>query len=237
MKNLKRIISLILVFAFALSAAMLLASCGGGDTECTEHKDEDANNICDKCGETLEIVPTGEEYTVTVKGADGEKVAGVKLKISTRGKESEELTTDANGIASARLEKVAYVRATVTEVPTGYLKPTAYVEFADNATALTVTLEKDNRVAHTVTLVDNEGNAISGVLVQICQTLCQTPVLTDEEGKAVITFAPEAGYLKVKVTDMSQIPGYEMTGKVDAEGYLHFDEGTTEMQIVVAPID
>ncbi len=236
--NFKKLISILLVLSMALCCAVALSSCSDDPQPCDEHNDGDHDGKCDVCGAAVEVPPFGDPYTVTVKDADGALISGVALKISTRGTESEQLVTGSDGKATYTLEKIAYVRATVLSVPNGYIKPTAYVDFADGASTLTITLEKDERIAHTVILKDNEGNPISGVYVQICQDICQTPVATDAEGKAVITFKPEAGYLKVKVTSIeSELPGYEMVGELDGEGYLHYPEGTTELIITVAPVE
>ncbi len=55
MKNLKRILTLILAFALVLT----LFACGGG--ECKKHEDEDEDGLCDYCDECLEHVDDDED--------------------------------------------------------------------------------------------------------------------------------------------------------------------------------
>lgn len=73
-------------------------------------------------------------------------------------------------------------------------------------------------ITYTVTVVDEGGNAVAGVMVQICQgEMCLMPATTDASGVAVLT-APEEGNWEAKVLSMPE--GYEQA----AEGeYLAFD--------------
>ena len=61
MKNLKKILFILLAFALALS----LFSCGGKDP-CKTHTDDDEDGKCDKCGETVkeETTPAGDVVLV-----------------------------------------------------------------------------------------------------------------------------------------------------------------------------
>ena len=214
MKSIRKISTLILALTLVFTLMAFAVSCG-------EETPDDPSDP--PAGET------GTDYTVTVKDSDGNAVEGAKLIIAYRGGSSEELTTGADGKASATLEASGRLTAEITSVPAGYIKPTSKTTFDENATTATVTLELDKRVAHTVTVKDSDGNAVVGVNVLICQSVCQMPVATDENGVAVVTFEPEASYIKVKIDSAD----YTLVGELDADGYLHFDEGTTEVTLTV----
>ena len=215
MKNFKKIATLALSLALVFTLMAFAVSCGDSTPE-TPNGDTPAGE-------------TGTTYTAIVKDSDGNTVEGVTLVIGYRGGSSDALTTDAEGKASAKLDASGRMTVEVTAVPAGYIKPTSKTTFDEGATSVTVTLEIDKRVAHTVTVKDADGNAVSGVSVLICQSVCQMPVATDENGVAVITFEPEASYIKVKIDS----DNYTLVGELDADGYLHFDEGTTEVSLTV----
>jgi hypothetical protein len=231
--NFKKILSLVLALSMVLALGLILASCGG-NTECTEHTDANTDGKCDTCGAEVEI-PGGDDktaYTVTLKDANNQPVAGATLTLATRGFTSETLTTDAEGKATASLKVIGYVKASVISVPEGYVLPTAAVEFDEGKTELTISVALDTRIAHTITLVDSEGNAISDVYVQICEgETCHTPVKTDANGKAVIRFDPTGKELKAKVTVLPA--GYTYPADADSEGYIHVAAGTTEITLTL----
>ncbi len=231
--NFKKILSLVLALSMVLSLGLILASCGG-DTECTEHTDANSDGKCDTCGAAVETEGGDDKtaYTVILKDANNQPVAGATLTLATRGFTSETLTTDAEGKATASLKAVGYVKAKVLTVPDGYVLPTAAVEFDEGSTELTISVALDTRIAHTITLVDSEGNAISDVYVQICEgETCHTPVKTDANGKAVIRFDPTGKELKAKVTVLPA--GYTYPADADSEGYIHVSAGTTEITLTL----
>ncbi len=263
MRNIKKALSIILSFAIALTLSLALFSCGdepctshidnNGDgvcdnrgcdelveVNCEDHKDNNNDGICDTvgCGETVEAETVA--YTVTVVDTNGDAVVGAVVAISRVNPQatSPDLTTGADGRATANLSKVGGVvriRATVKSVPMGYLLPTGATTFDEGATEATITVAVENRIAHTIRLVDQDGNAlkVAGATVLVCQNECQSPVETDENGVAVVTFEPVPGmYLKVKISNLATLEalgGYRYYKAVDADGYIHFDEGTTEL--------
>ena len=232
--NFKKILSIFLALTLVFTFGTLLTSCGG-DTECTEHADNDTDGKCDTCGATVET-EGGDDgksaYTVTVKDANGAPVAGAVLTLTTRNYTSAEITTDAEGKATASLKAIGYVKVKVISVPDGYVRPIAEVEFDEGKTELTISIALDARIAHTITLTDSNGNVLSGVLVQICEGgVCQTPVATDANGKAVIRFIPSGEELKARV--LSVPTGYAYPDGVDAEGYIHVAAGTTEITLTL----
>ena len=80
----------------------------------------------------------------------------------------------------------------------------------------------------TVAVVDENGNAVSGVMVQLCKDAC-VPAKTDDSGKATFSIEVTDGY---KLSVMSCPEGYEYTG--EAEVYL--EDGTTEYTLEVKAV-
>lgn len=79
-----------------------------------------------------------------------------------------------------------------------------------------------------VTVVDEGGNAVSGVMVQLCKDAC-VPAKTDDNGVATFTIEVTDGY---KLSVMSCPEGYEYTG--EAEIYL--ENGATEYTLTVKAV-
>ncbi len=79
-----------------------------------------------------------------------------------------------------------------------------------------------------VTVVDEVGNAVSGVMVQLCKDAC-VPAKTDDNGVATFTIEVTDGY---KLSVMSCPEGYEYTG--EAEVYL--EDGATEYTLTVKAV-
>ena len=139
-----------------------------------------------------------------------------------------------NGEVVISIAAVAYVKASVIEVPDGYVKPTKDVMFDEGATEATVTVEIDTRVIYRVILVDEEGNGIADVLVGISDNSgCKTPVATDANGVSLqkLTINGEA---KVQFV---MLEGYEVVSPTqDADGYVHFADGETEITITLRAV-
>ena len=98
----------------------------------------------------------------------------------------------------------------------------------DKTTTTTTTTTENNQTEDNtvenkgfkVTVVDEDGNAVSGVMVQLCKDSC-VPAKTDDNGIATFTIEVTDGY---KLSVMSCPAGYEYTG--EAEIYL--EDGATE---------
>ncbi len=105
----------------------------------------------------------------------------------------------------------------------------------DNTTTTSTTesqsTENENPVENKgfkVTVVDEGGNAVSGVMVQLCKDAC-VPAKTDDNGVATFTIEVTDGY---KLSVMSCPEGYEYTG--EAEVYL--EDGATEYTLTVKAV-
>lgn len=105
----------------------------------------------------------------------------------------------------------------------------------DNTTTTSTTesqpTENDTAVENKgfkVTVVDEGGNAVSGVMVQLCKDAC-VPAKTDDNGVATFTIEVTDGY---KLSVMSCPDGYEYTG--EAEIYL--EDGATEYTLEIKAV-
>ncbi len=138
------------------------------------------------------------DYTVTVLDNNGNPIQGVKLSFITPAGIPFPGTTDAQGKATYASEEDG-VTVKVVSVPKGYEydKLDAVQSFGSNRT-LSVTLTAPDPIV--INVVDNEGNPVAGVLVQMCDTtgLCKIPTVTDEEGKAY--YAYEEGNFRAQLS-------------------------------------
>ncbi len=79
-----------------------------------------------------------------------------------------------------------------------------------------------------VSVVDGDGNAVPGVMVQVCKDAC-VPARTDDKGEATFNIEITDGY---KLSVMSCPEGYEYTG--EAEIYL--ESGATEYTLEISKV-
>ena len=176
MRNLRKLISVLLVLSLALCAALTLVSCGGGGESAGSENGG---------GNTPGTEDTKITYTVTVKDAAGNAVKGAKvqLKLDNVAPIGTEAVTGDDGVATFSVKSEGNYFACITYAPTGFILPASGTKLVDNAA--TVTLDK--LPEYTVYVEDASGNPISGVGVQICSLsgACQIPKMTDADGKIV----------------------------------------------------
>lgn len=204
----KKIISTILVACMLLTASVCLFSCGGDD------KPEGNDNQ----------TPEKVTYTITVVDQDGNPVKDVIINISTVGGAAFPMPTNAEGKVSYRTDKG--ISAMMIDVPTGYESTELNKEImlVPNKNVTIVINKKAAADPYVILVVDDEGNPVAGVRVQMCDTAgsCRVPVTTDAEGRA--EYAYEEGEFKVQITGGADgIPeGYTMD---NPDQYFYFDGG------------
>lgn len=76
-----------------------------------------------------------------------------------------------------------------------------------------------------VTVTDADGNAVSGVMVQLCKTSC-VPAMTNADGIATFNLEITDGY---KLSVMSCPEGYEYIGEAE----IYIEEGSTEYSLEI----
>ena len=83
----------------------------------------------------------------------------------------------------------------------------------------------DGKVTYTVTVTDEQGNPISGMMVQLCKDAC-IPAVVDANGTATWTVAED----DYKVSFLNLPDGYTYTTE---ETEFYFADGETSMTIVL----
>ena len=225
MTTLKKILTLLLVISM-LASVFALTSCGGKNKG--DNNENNENNETNNGGN--EGATTDKTYTVTFVDGDNNPVEGVKV-IITDGKSYLTKTSDADGKASVQLPE-ASVSVTVVSVPEGYEKP-AKATFANGTTDLTVTLTKvaSNKVTYTVKVVDQNGDAVVGMGVQLCPGgVCLADnFVTDENGEVSVEITPK-DYVSVQ---LKELDGYTLPAPTDGSYHGTIGSGETEITLVV----
>lgn len=91
-----------------------------------------------------------------------------------------------------------------------------------NGTTTTTTKADDGKVTYTVTVKDQDGNPVSGAMVQICKETCM-PTLTDANGVATWSMAED----EYKVSFAMTPEGYTV------EENYYFEDDATSMEITI----
>jgi hypothetical protein len=199
----KKILSLILVFAMMLC----LVACNDKDNT------DKGNN------------PPADEkttYVVTVVDSEGNPIPGVNVTFCPKGGTEFPWNTEADGKATQKSSKEMTAR--IDKVPTGYEfdKLGQTLEF-DSEGKLTVTLTA--RAPFVVKVVDQDGNPVAGVVVQVCNDSTCVPMgSTDANGEAK---RPSMnGSYAAKITELPD--GYSVE---DIDAYYDLVDGKVTITI------
>ena len=216
MKTLKKL--LILTLVLCMTAAMLtLTACGG------DNGDETNNNG----NGTENNTPTGDTYTITIVDGANNPVAGVSVMVDPTFKT---YTSDENGKITFETDKTG-LKVAILSSPTGYEYSTKAESFKSGSKELKLTVTKvaDEKITYTVTVIDQNGEAVVGAEVQLCYNgVCLPTVETNTSG--VMTNSLKSGY---EVSVLLTLPeGYTATPvSGDYHAILAVDE--TEVTITV----
>lgn len=183
---------------------------------------------CDDNTQTPGDDPVSGSYTVRCVDENGAPVSGVLVLFTAKDGSTELAITTSDGVLSVESE-AGMSSVTVNTVPTGFACENKVYEF-NGANELTIVFTADaaadTTVSYTVTVVDGNGDPVSGVELQFCdEESCRLPVVTDEIGKVCENYI--ASVYHVTVNDVPD--GYFAT-----ETVYYFGEGETEMTIVLS---
>lgn len=105
----------------------------------------------------------------------------------------------------------------------GEQKPEGNTTVTTTKTETTTTTKAEETAAFQVKVVDQNGNPVSGTMIQICKDTC-IPKMSDENGVATFNIEITDGY---KLSVLTCPAGYTYTG--EAEVYL--ESGSTEITV------
>ena len=127
MKNLRKILSILLILALSVCTLALFTSCSDDNTEPPENPEQNGD---DKT-----------TYTVTVKDKSGNAISGAKVQLllDNVAPMGSTVTTGADGKAVFKLKTAGQYYAKVTEAPADYVLNTTNVKLVNDAA--TVVLE------------------------------------------------------------------------------------------------
>lgn len=166
------------------------------------------------------VTPDGKTtYTVTVVDQDGNPVKGAVIYFNPEGGVAFPIGTDSEGKVSYSTDKKMTV--SVSAVPAGYEYNKLDEEQSfDKDGKLTVTVTKTvvDEDYFKILVVDQDGNPIEGVMVQMCADYCKMPVVTGADGKA--SYAYEEGDFHAQLTSLPE--GYTVD---DPNAYYEFVDG------------
>ncbi len=224
MKTTRKLISAILAAVLCLSLAFTLISCGetpdnGGGTN------DDGK-------------PT---YTVTVTDTSGAPIEGVKLMISDGASIFENKTTDKDGKASLALDAENTALGVMITTCDGYEKPTpssgVFHAVFGNSKEITVKLSEKvtEMIEYTVKVVDQNGDAVEGVKLQICHSACVTcEELTGTDGITKQKLEAAKCNVTLKVGVLSVPEGYSIPdATIDGQYHAKIEVGETEVTVTV----
>ena len=198
----KKILSLILVLVMMLS----IVACGGKD------KTPDTNDDQQQGAPDTKVT-----YVVTVVDTDGKAVEGAVVSFTTKGGSPIPFPTDSEGKASYKTAKE--ITAAVTAVPSGYeyAKLNQKIDFDKDGKATITLTKKAEEAPYVIKVVDQNGNAVEGVKVQMCDDagLCLIPTATNEEG--IATYKYQEGNFHVLINTL--VDGYTVD---DMSVYYYF---------------
>ena len=212
---LKKILSAVLVLSMLLTLSLSLFSC----------KDDEEDKKQDDGQSDVETDNTPEKilYTVIVLDDEGNPVKGVDIEFSPKGGMTVPFPTDAEGKATYKTDKELSVA--VKKIPKGYSydKMNAQQQFGSDNT-LTITLT--SLAPFVIRVVDQDGNPIEGVMVQMCDEAgsCRMPRGTDENGEAFYSF--EEGSFHAQLTNLPD--GYSVD---DPAAYYNFVDGVATITL------
>ena len=194
----KKIISLI------LAATMLLAMSG----------------CLFSCDDETETTP--KTYTVNVVDENGNPVKDVVITFTSESGESDMKVTKADG--KLTYEPAEKFTASVTRVPNGYKDDLVgqTISFDEQGNA-TITLKKNVtevvKEDYVILVVDQDGNPIEGISVQMCADVCVDVKETNAEGKVSYNVTPKDYKAQLSYFSAAELPdGYtvdDLTAKYE----------------------
>ena len=174
-----------------------------------------------------------DKYVITVVDENGDPVYGIALTLYVEGistpMTNDRTTTGVDGIVKYSKSKNIQVAITSESLPSNFEYDKINQKLTPDADGkLTIVLK---RLYYEVRVVDQDGNPVAGVYVQICADVCMGPYVTDEEGKAYFKYDDTKEYHALISNFEDAIPeGYTVE---DITDYYYFEgEKTVTIEII-----
>ena len=215
-----------------LMSVLSFTACGNKNNGNDDNKTNEGGDNND----TNNNQTTDKTYTVTILDGDKNPVEGVKLVITDE-KSYLTVTTNVNGQASVQLPETK-VSVMVTSVPDGYEKPEKvsgvyHGVFKTGSTDLSITLSKvaSNTVTYTVKVIDQNGDAVEGMQVQLCPDgVCLADqFITGANGEISKELTPG----KTIDVKLYALDGYTLPSPLSNGYHAVINAGQTEVTITV----
>ena len=201
MKSLKKLFSLIFVISALLLCVLVVASCGGSNTDTNTNTNTGDDTSSDTSTDTS--TDTGSQsvfYTVYFQNQNGQPIEGIEAQIcASSGLCLQGQISDAEGVMKFEYFQLEPFNVQVNAVPDGFIKPEGYIPFPDGRTSVVVTIQQNQ--TYTVTATDLHGRKLENILVELYLKADNTlvdSIITDATGKASFTVSPDEYYAKVK---------------------------------------
>ena len=210
----KKIISILLSSVLLVVSLFAFASCGGdGNTGDGGNGGGNGDGGDNGGGANTDVT-----YTITVKDEDGNAISGVSLSLTnSAGLEYYNTldVTDAEGKTSIKMKSDSqYTNVKLKSAPSRYAVDKSQVyTFTNNAVTITLT----SHPSYTVKVVDQNGDAVVGAKLQMCNDAGCVPLDDTDEGGESVRYIDKTGF-RAQLTEHPS--GYEYAeGENDATYY------------------
>ncbi len=234
MKNLKKILTVLLTLSIALTAVFSLISCTDDNNGDNGNDNNDSNG--DNGNDNNDSKFT---YTITVVDEDGNGISGIEIFIADDADVLEARTTDKDGKATLVLDKKndnlgVIITSKLSEYNAPAEDANGYQAVFGDKTEATITLTKKvtETITYTVKVVDQNGNAVEGVTLQICHNVCVQCDPTDAAGESKKNLEKSVSEMTLKVGILSAPEGYTIP-EATVEGGYHATIAPGETTVTV----
>ena len=227
----KKLLLIILAFTMLISTVFALASCSKDDSDGNDqvgNNDNAGGNENDNTN-SGSYPETTVKYTVKVVDEDGNGVAGAPVELFIGPAKGIKLITDEIGFATYEMEETNLpMYAVLGILPEGYGDgETTEVDFVPGFRSATITVVK--QVAYKVSFVDATGNAIEGVLAQVCVgDTCLAGKTTGPDGELVFYLNPDSVLVSLQINQVPEPFAQDLVGTKQ-----YFEDGQFEIVVTL----
>ena len=244
-----RILTLVLSIILVAVLAITMFAC---NDKCTDHVDEDGDNKCDVCGEAVQNsndennTPNDgkEDYSFTLKDNEGNGVEGVSVKVNIDGIDGEVKLTDAEGKVVFRVgKKVKFVSVSVIDLPEEYDMPGTknFIYDVKNGERNKIDYGVTKKAVYSIKVVDQDGIAVEGVQVQICNSVTGVchPEKRSTNANGIVTYtlsvtANDSFYVSITALPNDyKLKDGEILNETGVIDFTHYDDFNSDNELEI----